>query len=381
MRSPLPDSSNLEAGIVEDARPSRLSRVHDNVRDLLRRSVFGSVTSTPVTSPTRSPEDRAIPTPPIHPITQHASQRAMPINSPVASTTSSPEIVPGVLFPAWRQQPSTPPVVNNESQTPTPRDHPDLSQNTMSLFLQQKELERHQQRQHKAWKRPRSRKSRKSVSSMQWIICMLLGFAVLGLLGTCKRKPATPIFHTINTDKLEDIALVTTSSNVSAMLHVMFILALLLTSIVLVHTLVRLCCLGARRTNKRIVRIEPAPRRRHHRRLQEAPEIPPTTTTTTNASVHYVPPTPIPVQSHDFAPSDAPNVPEMCQVGDKGFPVTNPPPAYGSTTSSVRADPELLFWHAIPSPVEDSMPSPTYAEVMREDVADRRTVDGERPQG
>lgn len=190
MRSPLPDSSNLEAGIVEDARPSRLSRVHDNVRDLLRRSVFGSVTSTPVTSPTRSPEDRAIPTPPINPITQHTTQRAMPMVSPVGSTISSPENVPGVLFPAWRQQPCTPPVVTNESQTPTPYDHPDLTQNTMSLFLQQKELQRHQQRQHKAWKRPRSRRSRKPVSSMQWVICIILGFAVLGLLGTCKEPPS-----------------------------------------------------------------------------------------------------------------------------------------------------------------------------------------------
>lgn len=190
MRSPLPDSSNLEAGIVEDARPSRLSRVHDNVRDILRRSVFGSVTSTPVTSPTRWPEDRAIPTPPIHPTTQHTTQRAMPMVSPPNSTLSSPENVPGVLFPAWRQQPCTLPIANNESQTPTPRDHPDLSQNTMSLFLQQKELQRHQQRQHKAWKRPKSRKSRKSVGSMQWVICIILGFAVLGLLGTCKSKPA-----------------------------------------------------------------------------------------------------------------------------------------------------------------------------------------------
>lgn len=165
----------------------------------------------------------------------------------------------------------------------------------------------------------------------------------------------------------------TTSSNVSALLHVLFVLALLLTSIVFVHTLVRLCCLGSRREKKkRIVVIEPAPRRRRHRRRNQ--DIP----ATTDASPHYIPPTPIPVQTNDSGISGAPHVPEMCQVNDKGL--TNPPPAYGSTTSSVRADPELLFWHAIPSPVEGGMPSPTYEDVVRGDVAGQRDVHREPPQ-
>jgi hypothetical protein len=183
MRSPLPDSSNLEAGIVEDARPSRLSRVHDNVRDLLRRSVFGSVASSPVASPTRSPGDRVVPSPTTHPAHQ---QMTTPTHYPAVSTTSSPHNVPGVLFPAWRSQPPSPPVINDRSHTPAPREHPDLNQNAMSVFLQKKELQRHQQRQHKAWKRPRSRKPRNTASSAQWVICVVLGFAVLGLLGTCK---------------------------------------------------------------------------------------------------------------------------------------------------------------------------------------------------
>jgi hypothetical protein len=85
------------------------------------------------------------------------------------------------------------------------------------------------------------------------------------------------------------------------------------------------------------------------------------------------------VQTHDSGLSEAPQIPEMCQVNDKGL--TNPPPAYGSTTSSVRADPELLFWHAIPSPVEEhGMPSPTYEDAVREDLAGQRDVDRERPQ-
>jgi hypothetical protein len=186
MRSPLPDSSNLEAGIVEDARPSRLSRVHDNVRDLLRRSVFGSVASSPVISPTHSPGDRVVPSPTTHPA---HPQMTTPTHYLAASTTSSPHDVPGVLFPAWRSQPPSPPVIDDRPQTSAPYAHPDLNQNAMSIFLQQKELQRHEQRQHKAWKRPRSRKPRNSVSSVQWIICMILGFAVLGLLGTCKIVP------------------------------------------------------------------------------------------------------------------------------------------------------------------------------------------------
>jgi len=180
MRSPLPDSSNLEAGIVDDALPSRLSRVHDNVRDLLRRSVFGSVTSTPAASPRDSPGDHVAANPPMHP----AAQR----HSPAASTISSSDEVPGVLFPPWRPQPDIPSMANATPPDSTPRNHPDMSQNAMSVFLQQKQQQRHQHRQHKAWKRPRSRKSRNSASNVQWVICIILGFAVLGLLGTCKKK-------------------------------------------------------------------------------------------------------------------------------------------------------------------------------------------------
>lgn len=188
MRSPLPDSSNLEAGIVEDALPSRLSRVHDNVRDLLRRSVFGSVTSTPVASPIRSSDDRVAPSPPIHSTARRLPHEVSPILVPAASTTSSPD-VPGVLFPPWRPQPEGCPTSDVTSQAPTPREHPDLTPSAMSIFLQQKELQRYQQRQHKAWKRPRSRKSKSSVSNVQRVVCGILGFAVLGLLGTCKQKP------------------------------------------------------------------------------------------------------------------------------------------------------------------------------------------------
>jgi len=188
MRSPLPDSSNLEAGIVDDALPSRLSRVHDNVRDLLRRSVFGSVTSTPIASPIDPSAHRTVPTPTIYPRAHDSPRQGAPIASPAGSTMCSSDEVPGVLFPPWRPQPSTLPTDNATSPESTPREHPDMSQNAMSVFLQQKEQRRHQHRQHKAWKRPRSRKPKSSVSNVQWVICSVLGFAVLGLLGTCKKR-------------------------------------------------------------------------------------------------------------------------------------------------------------------------------------------------
>lgn len=223
MRSPLPDSTNLEAGILEDARPSRLSRVHSNVRELLRRSVFGSVHSTPVASPTRSPQNHIDPAPTILPIAQRPRQHQSPARPLGTSTTSSPDDVPGVLFPPWReahnpsrQQPSPtrlfptypmsaadnapgemfvaersppcpPSVIASGPQTAAPREHPDLSPNVMSLFLQQKDIQRHHQdRQQKAWKRHRNRKPSNSTSGAQWVICSILGVAVLGLLGKCK---------------------------------------------------------------------------------------------------------------------------------------------------------------------------------------------------
>lgn len=164
-----------------------------------------------------------------------------------------------------------------------------------------------------------------------------------------------------------DIALATTNPEVSPILHVLFILALLLTSIVLTHTLVRLCCLSTRSGKQRIVRIEPAPRRRRHRHHRA----PPVATTECN---HYIPPTPIAVHGAEpeLQPGGASSTQEMFEVGGKGVEMIIPPPVYGSTTNSVRADPELLFWHAIPSPIGNGVPSPTYEAVVNETEGHRQ---------
>ena len=86
MRSPLPDSSNLEAGILEDAVPSRLSCVHDNVRDLLRQSVFGAFHVSPTSSQTNgSPHIRVLPSP----VTKSEPRRELRPENPAEATPVS----------------------------------------------------------------------------------------------------------------------------------------------------------------------------------------------------------------------------------------------------------------------------------------------------
>lgn len=86
----------------------------------------------------------------------------------------------------------------------------------------------------------------------------------------------------------------------------------------------------------------------------------------------FVPQTPIPVllaedgvrlDPNEAQPSAAVHQPPEVWVkhGEKKVPV--PPPAYGRWRGSVRADPELLHWHAIPAPIDENepnIPSPTY---------------------
>jgi hypothetical protein len=371
MRSPLPDSSNLEAGILEDTVPSRLSRVHDNVRDLLRQSVFGAFHVSPTPSPTNgSPPIRVLPSP----VPKLEPRRGLRPESPAEATPVSLHgDVPGVLFPAWRRDHCSPPVHIDTAG------HPDVSPNAMSVFmnLQQTEAQRSKPRQqHKAWTRPKSRRSTKRNSNTQWAVCIILGFAMFGLLGACKAYIG--IHHdTGKADRPSDIALATTSAHVAPILHVLFILALLLTSIVFAHTLVRLSCLRGR-NKQRVVRIEPAPRRRRHRNHPDEEAAP---AASTNVAGHFVPQTPIPVQGPDLDELNSTNhsaSPEMYEIGDKGAQVLNPPPAYGSMTSSVRADPDLLYWRVVPSPVEGGMPSPTYDQVMRESGIIGQTMSEDR---
>lgn len=203
MRSPLPDSGNLEAGIVEDSRPSRLSRVHDNVRDLLRRSVQGngSAAISPASPWTNSHDLNILPSPVTAKSgTEKQSPRSnvRPTSTTDSTPTTPPEEIPGVLFPPWRHQepanrPDTAAVDNTRAAAAN--DHPDLSSPALSVFIHQKQIERQQQ----AWKRrhakPRKHKQERHrnppSNAVQWTISIILACVVCGLLGTCKYPPSS----------------------------------------------------------------------------------------------------------------------------------------------------------------------------------------------
>ena len=92
MHSPLPDASALEAGILEDERPSRLSRVQDNVRHLLRASVVESLRGSSLTPPD-SPVNVHVTDPLATPPQVHFDAARQPdvLLSPVSSTTAESE--------------------------------------------------------------------------------------------------------------------------------------------------------------------------------------------------------------------------------------------------------------------------------------------------
>ncbi|KAK6432122.1 hypothetical protein LTR95_011711 [Oleoguttula sp. CCFEE 5521] len=358
MLSPLPDSSALEAGIIEDSRraSTRLSRVQDNVRNLLRNSVFGSVHSSPQTSPTSTPvHTHASPRP---------AQKPTPIiiEQPIAispsayscSTASLPDAespVPGVLFPAMSYGQALQCMAHQSNmfntRAMTALRHPDMNDPSLALFLQHKA----QKRQQHAWKKSKRSSRRGRVGSTQWLLCLLLGFLLTGLLGTY-------------------LALATISFNVTPTMHILFILSILLVSILFTHLLIRICFFTATTKKKHAVYIEPVHPSRRRRRPHRTQPLGPISEDTE----HLVPPTPFNVHmlsddiladTSEAQPSAA--VHQTPDVWDpaKG-PVTQPPPAYGKWRGSTRADPELLHWRVLPSPT-DTVPSPTYEEVVRED--------------
>ena len=62
--------------------------------------------------------------------------------------------------------------------------------------------------------------------------------------------------------------------------------------------------------------------------------------------------------------------------------VKNPPPAYGRWRDSVRANPDLLHWQMVPSPMipgTPAQPSPTYEEAMSEAMAAAQSHPGSHP--
>ncbi|KAK0311917.1 hypothetical protein LTR01_002831 [Friedmanniomyces endolithicus] len=363
MHSPLPDSSVLEAGIIEDQRPSRLSRVQDNVRHLLRASIPTSFRSSVINAPpahhaTVEDADR---TPLQSPLRRHVRIDIGVLPSPLSATTSESTMaderahVPGVLFPptSYHQQAEH---VNHQSTMFNTRaiaalTHPDLTDPSMAIFLQQKT----QERQDRAWKRSKNRKLRHA-----------------------------------------DLA-IATSRNVSTMFHVLFILGILLATILFAHTVVRLCLFRTVTPDSPRLYIVPngrlKRRRRHrHRDLSEQNqqhprEIPRLQDATVDYALmaDYVPPTPIPVHvaadevrpdSREAEPSASADRASILAFDKDIDDLPKPPPAYGRWRGSVRVNPDFLHWQAIPSPTEPdtpALPSPTYEEAMAAEPAEQRS--------
>lgn len=92
----------------------------------------------------------------------------------------------------------------------------------------------------------------------------------------------------------------------------------------------------------------------------------------------YIPPTPIQVHvaADDIGPdsrdgiSSPTNTRASLHIWNKDIDILpHPPPAYGRWRGSVRANPDLLHWQPIPSPIDPetpALPSPTYEEAMSE---------------
>ena len=216
MHSPLPDASALEAGILEDETPSRLSRVQDNVRHLLRTSVFNSVHSSPQASPTRqhqpTGQPNGLPTPPESPIRRASQHPPETMPSPHAeilptpSTTASsppatpqipqathvPEPIPGVLFPpaSYRQriQHMAHQSTLFNTRAVAALNHPDLSDASLATYLQSKA----ESRQRHAWKRSRhgrrhhgKRNVAARAGSSQCLLCVLAALLLAAVVATC----------------------------------------------------------------------------------------------------------------------------------------------------------------------------------------------------
>ncbi|KAK5121108.1 hypothetical protein LTR85_005592 [Meristemomyces frigidus] len=382
MHSPLPDSSALEAGIIEDERPTRISRVQDNVRNLLRASVFSSIRGSTVDAPVdhHATVEDDVRSPMQSPLQRHVRIHPDALPSPSSQTTTSSattesERVPGILFPPTAYQQQVQEMAHQSTVFNTRAVaaliHPDMSDPSLALFLQQKT----ESRQQRAWKRSRNRKLRHASGrhrKSQWLLCVISGLLLAAIVATY-------------------LALATSSSHISATFHILFVLGILLATIVFAHTLVRTCL--SRRSipeSPRIYAVSEGRLRRRHRRHHDQHQddhrhrrsMPELSESSTN---DYVPPTPIPVlvasdddevrpDSREAEPTVGAERASNAHVWDKDIEsLANPPPAYGRWRGSVRANPELLHWQAIPSPVDPdtpALPSPTYEEAMS---ADQRT--------
>lgn len=183
-------------------------------------------------------------------------------------------------------------------------------------------------------------------------------------------------------DFVLDLIVATTSSSITTTFHILFILGIILATIVFAHTLIRLLLFsGSFRRGQQVLILPTSHKHKHRRRHAHRGDSLAVQTVRimpglSSDATEFVPATPIRVRagSVDEVHPDcreaepAAGTAETSEPWDKASPpIANPPPAYGRWRGSVRANPELLHWQAIPSPINDDadeIPSPTYAEAM-----------------
>ncbi|WPH04966.1 Hypothetical protein R9X50_00786400 [Acrodontium crateriforme] len=382
MHSPLPDSSALEAGIIADENAPRPSRVQDNVRNLLRNSVLSSIRGSAFILPTRNachPAQRDLGPMAPSPLRPHhnlepevgpspSSETSSSDASSPGSSTAEHNHIPGVLFPPYSYTNALQQMTHQSTLFNTRAvaalEHPDLSDPSLALFLQQKS----ESRQQRAWKRSRHggsshhhhRKSRKQNSS-QWWMCVISALLLAAIIATY-------------------LALATTQKSLSTTFHILFILGILFSTIVFAHTVIRICLFNRGLAGTAPFLIVPPPRhrsrghpRQHHRRSHRRPQIL-ERPKSMDCEDEFVPSVPIPV----CVPAEdevRPDSREAQPTGGTIRPIDgwdkdvealpNPPPAYGRWRGSVRANPDLLHWAPSPTtPRTPSLPSPTYEEAM-----------------
>ncbi|KXT13817.1 hypothetical protein AC579_45 [Pseudocercospora musae] len=391
--SPLPDSTALEAGIIEDDRTSRLSRVQDNVRNLLRTSVFGSVVSSP-TSPSRPRQPQSpghLQTHPVqnplrsHPPSPVVNQRARTevLPSPTESTASSEghnaehaRRPPGSYYQNIQRMAHQSAMFN--SRAVAALNHPDLSDPSLTDLSQQKT----KRRQHRGWARSRTGSGSRSVHGKRAVIVDRAAGSQ-GLLLTLAALLLAALVATY-------VSLATNVQGVTTTFHVLFILGILLATIVFSHALIRFFLASRRRSRNlptfvRVTRHGQYRQRQHGPRHQHSRQMP----TLAGETEAFVPSAPIQV----LVPGDeaqttnstnhSTSAPQIPRDWEKPIQtVRNPPPAYGRWRDSVRANPDLLHWQSIPSPVipgTPGQPSPTYEEAMSEAMAAAQSHPGSHP--
>ncbi|RMY55146.1 hypothetical protein D0864_13839 [Hortaea werneckii] len=371
MHSPLPDSAALEAGLFEDQQPSRLSRIQNNVRNLLRSSnPFSATHPSPIASPREVRQSCAENHHQSHlnlRLPHEEADPAIPLPTSASSDSNNyaSRDVPGILFPPLAHHQRAPrdevprPSLSDTSQEAL-LGHPDMSDSSIAALLQQKE----ENRQKRAWKRSQHqrryhRSHRKR--TCRWALCLVSGLLLIAIVASY-------------------LVLSTASTATSSTFHVLFVIGILMSTIVFVHSLAQ-ACIFKRHGKSKVPRIDVLSnerlKRRQRRHRQHGYRHCESTASPDVADVDYVPPTPIHVhvaadgirpEARDGFPP--PTHDASSHAWNKDIDILpHPPPAYGRWRGSVRANPDLLHWQPIPSPIDPetpALPSPTYEEAMQE---------------